>query len=153
MKLVGVFVDVSTQYYAVLSAHRGSKIDYSKYLARAVGDDSLYRAFAYGMHVADESVPFIFNLERQGFEPRYRQVCKGTKESIWPMDIVMDIMRHMHRLDTVVLGSNDPIYVPVIHFLRERGIKTVILSCRIHPELRQAADLAIEINDEILERK
>jgi uncharacterized LabA/DUF88 family protein len=62
-------------------------------------------------------------------------------------------MRHVPKLDVVVLGSNDPDLVPLVLYLKERAIKVVILSCRVGNELREAADEVIEINDGILEKK
>lgn len=158
MKSVGVFANVSNQFYSVLSAFRGGKIDYQKYLEKAVGTDELYRAFAYGVQMANEAIPFISCLNKIGFETRYKhaRIIDGKpniRETDWNAGIMMDVVRHLDRLDIVVLGSNDVDLVPLIEFIKERGVKAVIFSCRIPFELRETADQIIEITDDILENK
>jgi uncharacterized LabA/DUF88 family protein len=158
MKSVGVFVNVNNQFYAVAQQHRGAKVDYAAYLKSAVGDGVLHRAFAYGVQMKEEAAPFIGCLRQMGYEPKYRQARMidgrpSIRSTDWNMGIAMDVMRHVPKLDVVVLGSNDPDLVPLVLYLKERAIKVVILSCRVGNELREAADEVIEINDGILEKK
>lgn len=156
---IGVFVNVTNQFYAVLAGfpnHTNPRIDYQKYLNIAVGDGILYRAFAYGVTVQDEALPFIATLRRIGFEVKYRQarIIKNSP-SIRQTDVnvgmVVDVARLTDRIDCAVIGSNDPDLVPLIMFLRERGVKSVIFGCKIPPELHDIADFVIEVTEDMLE--
>src|SRR4051812_31459320 len=108
MKSVGVFVNVSNQFYTVQQAHRGGKVAYDQFLKAAVGNGTLYRAFAYGVQMKDEATPFIGCLREAGYEPKYKQArVVDSRPSIrhtdWNVGIAMDVMRHLHKLDIVVL--------------------------------------------------
>lgn len=158
MKTVGVFANVSSQFYSVLSAYRGAKIDYARYLEKAIGGEELYRAFAYGVQMGTEAGPFINCLNKIGFETRYKPARwvdgkPSIRDTDWNIGIAMDIVRHLERLDVVVIGSNDLNLVPLIEFIKERGVKAVIFSCRVPNELREVADQIIEITEDILENK
>jgi uncharacterized LabA/DUF88 family protein len=158
MKAVGVFADVSNQFFSVATTFKGAKVNYTEYLKTAVGDNELYRAFAYGVQVSSEATPFIASLQRIGYDTRYKlaKVVDG-KPSIpdtnWNVGIVIDMIRHLDRLDVVVIGSNNPDLIPAINFIRDRGVKVIIYSCRIPKELKDAADGVIEITADILERR
>lgn len=158
-KEVGVFVNVSNQYYTVNNLFRGGKIDYVKYLARALNEnEQLYRAFAYGVQMEREANGFITCLNQIGFEPNYKtaRLIDGKpsiRNTDRNMDMAMDIIRCLEKLDVVVIGSNDPNLIPLVKFIRERGKKVVILSCCIGRELREAANSCIEIKEELLEER
>lgn len=156
---VGLFVNVSNQFYTTHNIFRGGKIDYQKYLNRAVGDnEQLYRAFAYGVQMDREASGFIACLQQFGYETNYKQarVIDGKpsiRHTDRNMDMAMDVMRCLEKLDTVVIGSNDPNLIPLVKFIRDRGKKVIILSCCIGRELREAANQCIEIKDDLLEDK
>lgn len=158
-KEVGVFVNVSNQFYTVNNTFRGGKIDYQKYLARAVNDnEQLYRAFAYGVQMEREASGFIACLNSFGFETNYKtaRIIEGKpsiRQTDRNMDMAMDVIRCLDKLDVVVIGSNDPNLIPLVKFIRERGKKVIILSCCIGRELREAANQCIEIKDDLLEEK
>lgn len=158
MKQVGVFVNVSDLYYAALGAFNGGKINYKKYLERAVGNDTLYRAFAYGVQMGDEAGPFISALKQYGFEPKYKQArIVDKKPSIndtdWNVGIACDVFRIIDRIDTIILGTNDPNLTPLVEFVRDRGVKCVIYACNIPEELRYAANSCIELDFDVLSPK
>lgn len=154
----GIFVDVSNQFSTVASVHRGAKINYKGYLDSALRGRSLYRAFAYGVQLNTEANEFIFSLREIGFEPKYRIARKidgrpSIKRTDRNMPLAMDVMRHLHKLDIVVIGSNDPDLVPLVAYIKERGIKVVIFACRVGSELRDVADEVIEVDNTVLEWK
>jgi uncharacterized LabA/DUF88 family protein len=162
VKNVGVFVNASLLFYVTKTSFKrtrpDARIDYNAYLKRSVGGDALFRAFAYGAYTSSEAAGFIACLERTGFTTRYVQaVVVGDRDHILNtdrnMDIAMDIMRIRHRLDVVVLGSNDVKLIPLVEFLKDQGIKVIIFSPRVPRELRTAADEVWDVTDEVLERR
>jgi uncharacterized LabA/DUF88 family protein len=160
MKTVGVFVDIVDQFRGVNKNFKGQKIDYSKYLQRALeaGEGELYRAFAYGVQIDKEATGFILCLRSYGFEPKYKKAKiiddrPNIQATNWNLGIAVDTARLIERLDVVVLGSSDPELIPVIEFLKERGIKVIVFSSSIPPEMREASNIFIEISDDVFEKR
>ena len=160
MRRVGVFVNVTNQFYSVLTAFRGGKVDYTKYLRESVSPEGyeLYRAIAYGVQIGNEAQSFIAALQRAGYDTRYKpaKVVDGkanVRDTDWAIGMAMDVIRHLEHLDVVVLGCNDPSLIPLVEFIKERGIRVVIYSCRIPQELQRAADYSFEISEDVLETK
>jgi uncharacterized LabA/DUF88 family protein len=160
VKSVGVFVNSSLLFYVVQSEFKrvvpNSRIDYKAYLEQAIGEDRLYRAFAYGAQIENEAAGFIECLQRTGFETRYvpaKQVNgkNHVLDTDRNMDLALDVIRILDRLDTVVIGSNDPNLIPLVKYLKERGLKVVIFAARIPRELARAANEVREITEMVLE--
>ncbi len=119
MASIGVFIDLQNQYYCVNKKFEGRKLDYKKYLEAAVGDHELYRAHAYGSQLDREASAFITCLKFIGFETHYRkpQIINeelGRYRNDWDVGIAMDIVRCIHKLDIVVIGSSDRDLTPLV---------------------------------------
>lgn len=161
MNSVGVFVDVGNLYHCVNKKFNGKKLDYKKYLEGVVPEgDILYRGMAYGVQVKDEAVKFISCLRHYGYEPKYRRpktYRSGEKETLrripWGVGISMDVVRIVsnNKLDVVVLGSSEPELIDLCEWVKERGVKCVVVSCGIPKEIREAADIWTEIPESFLE--
>jgi uncharacterized LabA/DUF88 family protein len=157
MKSLGIFVDITNQYYAALAYHRdkGGKIDYEKYIKVATDGYTLYRAFAYGVQMQTEAAGFVSILRILGYEPRYRTaVMIGDKPDIRKTDrnmmLAMDVWRTIGKLDVVKIGSNDPDLVPLIERIQELGVQVHVFSCNIPREIREVANRFIEIGEDVL---
>jgi uncharacterized LabA/DUF88 family protein len=156
-KRVGVFVDVTHQFTAVQERY-SKRINYEKYLERAVSGESLHCAYAYGAQVSTEAQGFIKRLRAFGYEPKYQQAPVGIEQKAnlnaadFAVEMTLDVVRHMERLDSVVLGTNDERFVPLIRYLQERGLRVSIFACKIHASLCEFANRAAELPEEILEK-
>lgn len=53
---------------------------------------------------------------------------KPIYEGNWDMGIAADMVRLMHTLDVVVLGSGDGDFVDIIEVLMERGIRVEVVA-------------------------
>ena len=102
---------------------------------------------AYGVQVKDEAVKFISCLRHYGYEPKYRRpktYRNGEKETLrripWGVGISMDVVRIVsnNKLDVVVLGSSEPELIDLCEWIKERGVKCVVVSCGIPKETRDA---------------
>jgi uncharacterized LabA/DUF88 family protein/predicted RNA-binding Zn-ribbon protein involved in translation (DUF1610 family) len=139
-KRVGVFVDVTHQFTAVQERY-SKRINYEKYLQRAVCGESLHCAYAYGAQVSTEAQGFIKRLRAIGYEPRYQQAPVGIEQKAdlnaadFSVEMTLDVMRNLERLDCVVLGTSDERFVPLVRYLQERGLKVSIFACKIHAQL------------------
>ncbi len=153
---VGVFVDLISLFGSVKVAYNGRKINYEEYLKKIETLGSIYRANAYGAYIGEESASFITCLENMGYEPKYVKARifedkPNIKHTDRTMDIVVDILRIVDRVDTVVIGSLNLQLIPFINYLREKGIKVIIFACNVKRELRMAANDYWLINDSVLE--
>jgi uncharacterized LabA/DUF88 family protein len=154
LKMIGLFADVSNLYYCISRRFPNQKLDYQKYLELAAGDDTVYRAFAYGIQLKDEATKFITCLKHYGFEAKYKNPRlsnqKEYKRTSWNVGIGMDVVRIIDKLDVVVIGSADAELAPLVELIKERGRRCHILACGISKELKTVADQYTEINESIL---
>ncbi len=133
-------------------------MNYGRYLRHAVGPDTLYRAIAYGVQLADEANEFINLLRESGYEPKYKPARKidgrpNIRSTDWNVGMSLDVVRLLDRLDIVVIGSNDSNLIPLVQYCRERGKLVTIFSCKVGQELREAVDAVYDIKQEIIDRR
>lgn len=157
-RVIALFADVGNLYYCVGKKFDSRKLDYAKYLKAVVGEDTLYRAFAYGTQLNDEAVRFITCLKHVGFEPKYKKPrpadsAKEGKRVDWNVGISMDVVRLIDRVDTVVLGSAEAGLVPLVEWVKEKGVRCHVRACGISRELKDAADEYVELEEDLLESK
>lgn len=162
MKTIGIFADVSNLYYCTGKRFPGRKLNYAKLKEVALGEDVLYRAFAYGLQLKDEATKFITCLKHFGFEPKYktpRTFIKNenleVRRTSWNVGITLDISRILtnNKLDVVVICSADSELVELVEYIKERGVKCVVIACGISKELKEIADQWIEITEDFLEQE
>lgn len=156
----GIFIDCVNQYYAIGHTFRGAKLSYAKYMERglALAKTDLLRAFAYGVQLEDEATAFISALRISGYEPKYRQALifdnrPDIRRTTWHVGMFADAMRLLDRMDVIIIGSSDPELIPMLDYIRERGVKVIILSCNIPDELHYHSDLCYEITEELLDQR
>jgi uncharacterized LabA/DUF88 family protein len=156
-KRVGIFVDVTHQFTAVQERY-SKRINYEKYLQRAVAEDNLHCAYAYGAQVSTEAQGFIKRLRAIGYEPKYQQAPMSAEQKAdlnaadFSIEMTLDIIRNLERLDCVILGTGDARFAPLVRFLRERGLKVSIFACQIQALLCEFANRATELPEDILEK-
>lgn len=155
---IAFFVDISNLFYCIGKRFVGKKIDYEKLLTRASEFGSLRRAIAYGTQIEDEAKNFITCLKRLGYDTKYKQAKtieieekKFIKYTSWSVGIAMDVVRIVPRIDTVIIGSADSELAPLVQWIKDQGVKTIVLACGISRELKEIADSYIEINESLLE--
>lgn len=158
MKMVGAFVDVGNLYFSINQKWDGRKLDYVKYLQKAVGKECLYRAIAYGGQLANHAATFITYLKAAGFETKYKELRQfelADQRKVWRVDwnvgMSVDVIKMINRLDIVILGSSNIDLVPLVEYIKNRGITCIIFACGIPKDLRSIADGAIEIDESLLE--
>jgi uncharacterized LabA/DUF88 family protein len=157
-KSIGVFVDIARQFHSVSQVNKNARINYERYLQKAIGDQELHRAVAYGVQIENEAQPFISALRNLGYEAKYRQARYiDNKPSIrhtnWNIGLTMDVVRNIKFLNIVIIGSNDPELVPLIEWIKEQGVKVMIYSSSIHRDLRAVSDVCKEIETDVLDIK
>lgn len=75
------------------------------------------------------------------------------RKADWDVGLAIDVVRTIDRLDAVVLGTADGDLAPLVQWTKDQGCKCIIYACNVAKELRDIADLVIEINRDVLETK
>jgi uncharacterized LabA/DUF88 family protein len=157
---IALLADVSNLYYCVNRKFNGRKLNYKFLLEKATGDDKLYKACAYGTFLNDDTGKFItalqhLNYETKFIDPKIHTKADGKKEywnADWSVGITIDVVRLISRVDTVVLASSMVNLVPLVEWIREQSVKTVIMSCGIPQALKRTADRYVELDESYLEK-
>lgn len=154
-----LFADVHNLYYCTNKKFNGKKLDYKFYLDFANEKIAeVTRAFAYGFQKETEAVNFITCLRKIGFDcnfKRPRVIGSGENQfhkTDWNVGICVDVVKILDRVEAVIIGSSDPELVPLINYLKFRGIQTIIYSAMINKELKEVADRFYEIDSKWLEK-
>ena len=154
---IGVFVDTSDLYHKIRRKFEGGKLCYEDYYEKAMTFGEVQQAFAYGMQTENEADGFITCLKMTGFDVRFKrpQILKigdrEIKRCEWGVKITVDIAKTITHLNTIVLGISNPDYIPLIHWVKDQGVRVIILASCIPRSLREVADEAIEIDENLLE--
>jgi len=129
---VGVFVDVQNMYYSAKNLYKGAKVDFGKVLKEAVAGRKLIRAFAYVIKADIEPEQAFYEaLEKQGYTVRAKDLqifFGGAKKGDWDVGLCMDVVRHVDKVDAIVLVSGDGDFVDLLDYLRGQGIQTEVIA-------------------------
>jgi uncharacterized LabA/DUF88 family protein len=150
---VGIFVDTANVELACDRLR--VRFDWGKILAMLTKDRHLVRAVAYAPVHDDPNV----SLETQRFaEPfldrGYKIVTKplkrfqdGTVKANIDIELTLDIIEMLDRLDVVCLVSGDGDFVPLVEVLQGKGVRVevVAVGASTAGNLRHAADLYIDL--------
>ena len=155
---IGVFVDTSDIYHKVKRKFSG-KLCYDTYYDMVVRWGTIQQAFAYGMQIENEAGGFIACLKAAGFNVLFKPPKimvindREIKRCEWNVRIAIDIVKTINRLDIIVLGSSNPDLIPLIHWIKDQGVKVYILASCVPKCLRDIVDKVIEITEEYLEEE
>lgn len=161
MKHVGVFVNVANLYTGLGKKYPGRKLDYRKYRDKVAEGDVLARAVAYGLKKDTEADRFISSLKHIGYDTRYRNFRRfedkqETGETVVnyrrvDLNLIMslDIVRCIDRLHKIVLGTSDPEIVPLIEWIKEKGVEVKVVSIHVSRDIRNITTCE-EITEDLL---
>ncbi len=134
---VGLFVDTQNLYHSARDYY-GQNVNFESLMRYAIGNRQLVRATAYVVERENDTSawPFIYKLSTIGFRVRRMNLTlkettdegKPIYEGNWDMGIAADMVRLMHTLDVVVLGSGDGDFVDIVEVLMERGIRVEVIA-------------------------
>lgn len=163
MKTTLVIVDTRNLRHNLSKTYNRDRLDFTKYLSWAVGDDMILAAKAYGSPLtAESSQNFIKMLRAQGFEICFTDpIVKPGQDDVEKKDIfhidpsvAMSIdaleLCLTGKIDRVVIGSSSPQLAPLVTALRRRGIVVDILASRVTRALHHVASSVVEIPEDLL---
>lgn len=152
---LGVFLDLSNLYYQAKRKY-GGKIDFAelKSFISDLGDIKILNA--YGSQRQNEANKFIKYLESCGYNPVYKatkEIEKGKYKANWDVGITVDIIRNEQNFDTLILGTSDSDYAPLIKYLKEANNKVYIIGIDISGSLKMEADDYLNIPSSVVKDK
>lgn len=154
---VGVFVDAANTYICTAKTFNNRKIDYRKMMDFVIGKNNLMRAIIYAVkHGEDKDMSkWCKALNRIGFEVRFKEVSRygdGNSKADWDVDICMDVVRMINRLDMVVIVSGDGDFVPLVRWCKEQGciVRIVGVEQSTARKLKEEADIFTPITGAVL---
>lgn len=153
-----IFVDLSNLYHGAKIAYN-KKINYESYYNFIKTNYSnIVMAKAYGTEIRNSAKEFKAALSKIGFDTIYKQTkvikSKGSITHKGNVDshLVVDAMSNIDDYDTIVLGSADSDFVPLIHYLLKKGKYVLILACNISSDFPEHDHLIkMEVHSGLME--
>ena len=128
---IALFVDSQNLYYSARMGY-AAKVNYEKLLRLITGTRHLVKAYAYIVQPPEGDVkPFATSLERIGYLVKTKDVrtrANGSAKANWDMNIALDILGILDRVDTIVLASGDGDFVPLIDFIKGKNKRVEIFA-------------------------
>lgn len=128
---VGVFVDAQNMYHSARNLYR-AKVNFKEVLKAAVHGRVLVKAVAY---VIKSDVPeekaFFEALGKAGFYVQMKDLQifpGGTKKADWDVGMAVDTISMAEKLDVVILVTGDGDFVPLIQYLKHKGIVAEVVA-------------------------
>lgn len=163
MKSTLIVVDTRNIRHNLSKNFDRDRLDFTKYIAAAIGEDILFGAQAYGSPAsADTSQKFIKMLRLQGFDIHFSDpitkpgLTDADKPEVFHIDASVAIAVNVlelcssGKIDRVVIGSSNPQLAPLITALRRKGLIVDVFAARVTRALHNVASSVQEIGEELL---
>lgn len=141
---VGVFVDVQNMYYAARKLK--GRLDFDALMRAAVNERRLVRATAYVVESKEtDQSQFIARLEKLALDVKRKTVqvrADGSMKGDWDMELALDILDMVPKLDVVVLVSGDGDFTSLVKRVKSAGPRVEVIAFPRHTakSLVEAAD-------------
>ena len=150
---VAVFIDAQNLYHSARSLF-GGRVNFKNLLATAVGGRQLIRAFGYVISTkTGEEKPFFEALTKLGIETREKELQEffgGAKKADWDVGMAIDAVRTAEIVDTIVIGSGDGDFIPLVEYLKNQGRRAEVIAFgrSSSGKLKEACDEFIDLGEE-----
>lgn len=147
----GLFVNVNNLFHYIAKRWEGKRLNYNEFI-NAIDNSEEYNLviqIAYGTHHNDSVQKFQNALQSVGFELKYKLIEPGAYYT-WDAGMAVDMCTWAEKLDNIIIGAGNRELVPVVEYLKSRGVKVTVYAATIHKELRQAAHEVVEIEEWML---
>jgi len=130
---VAVLIDVQNLYYSARNLHN-AKVNFGNIVTDAVAGRQLTRAIAYVVRTkTGEEKPFFEALEKLGIETKEKDLqifFGGAKKADWDVGLAVDAIILSEKVDAIVLVSGDGDYLPLVQYLKMRGVHVEVVAFR-----------------------
>lgn len=144
---IGVFIDTQNLYHSAKNLYGGARVNFNTVMKDAVAGRQLIRALAYMVTTeAGDERAFIEALGKIGIEVKSKELqifVDGSKKADWDVGLAVDAIKSAPKLDTVIIGSGDGDFVPLVQYLKENmGVQVEVIAFgkSSSSKLREAAD-------------
>lgn len=150
---VGIFIDTQNLYHSAKNLYK-AKVNFGNVVKEALAGRVLVRAVAYVIRTESEEEKSFFDaLNKLGIETKVKDIkifAGGAKKADWDMGMAIDAIAMAEKLDTIVLGTGDGDFVPLVEYLRyARGCQVEVISFgkSSSSQLREVTDDFIDMCD------
>lgn len=151
---VGIFIDTQNLYHSAKNLYGGARVNFGQVLKDALGGRQLIRALAYMVTTeAGDEKNFIDALGKIGIEVKTKDLqifVDGSKKADWDVGLAVDAIKMAPKLDTVIIGSGDGDFVPLVEYLKENmgaQVEVVAFGKSSSAKLKEATDDFLDLCD------
>ena len=151
---VGVFIDTQNLYHSAKNLYGGARVNFGQVLKDALAGRELIRAIAYMVTTeAGDEKNFIEALGKIGIEVKTKDLqifVDGSKKADWDVGLAVDAIKVAPKLDTVIIGSGDGDFVPLVEYLKENmgvQVEVVAFGKSSSAKLKEATDDFLDLCD------
>ncbi|MDO8676259.1 MAG: NYN domain-containing protein [Candidatus Azambacteria bacterium] len=149
---VAILIDVQNLYHSAKNLYNG-RVNFSKVLEAALAGRKLVRALAYVIKTeTGEESAFFEALTKMGIETKVKDLQifpGGMKKGDWDVGMAVDAIRLSEStIDSIVLGTGDGDFAPLVEYLIGRGrqVEVIAFGRSTSGKLREAADDFIDMS-------
>ena len=149
---VGIFIDTANLYHSAKNLYK-SKVNFGNVVKDALGGRTLIRAIAYVISTegGDEKA-FFDALTKMGIETKSKDLqvfYGGAKKADWDVGITVDAIVLAEKLDVAVIVSGDGDYVPLIEYLKMKGVQVEVAAFgrSTSSKLREVSDAFLDLSE------
>ncbi len=122
---VVVLIDTQNMYHSAKHLY-GAHLNFAKLVETIVSNRCLIRAIAYtATSKTGEEKGFLGALTANGIDVKSKDVIEfasGERKADWDVGIAVDAIKFSDRADVVILVSGDGDFVPLVEYLKNKGI-------------------------------
>lgn len=122
---VVVLIDTQNMYHSAKHLY-GAHLNFAKLVETIVSNRCLIRATAYtATSKTGEEKGFLGALAANGIDVKSKDVIEfasGERKADWDVGIAVDAIKFSDRADVVILVSGDGDFVPLVEYLKNKGI-------------------------------
>jgi len=126
-------IDVQNLYYAAKDYYN-TKVDYGSLMKTTLNGRQLVRSIAYMAYKpTNAQAGFVEFLRGLGCDIKQKSVTEvgnGKRKCNWDVEIAVDAMAMIEKIDTFILASGDGDFTYLLRVLKANGIRTEVVSCR-----------------------
>jgi uncharacterized protein (TIGR00288 family) len=150
---MAVLIDGANIYMRCLE--RNVRIDFSKLLER-LKHRQIIKSIMYHVEVnAVREAGYVRRIRKMGYEVKIKHLkikSDGRKKADMDVDIAIDAVCLADDVDVICILSGDVDYVPLIRYLKDRGVRTEVMGFEQDTsyQLKQTVDQFYPITKDLL---
>ena len=149
---VAILLDVQNLYHSAKNLYN-ARVNFKEILKVALADRKLVRAIGYVIKTeTGEETAFFEALIKMGIETKMKDLQifpGGIKKGDWDVGITVDAIRlGESSVDSLVLGTGDGDFVPLVEYLKNRGrqVEVIAFGRSTSAKLKETADEFIDMS-------